>query len=81
MVKLPKGISKNVFFMGLVSLFTDVSSEMIFPILPLFMANVLGINKSLIGLIEGVAESTASLLKTFSGWLSDKLKKEKYWCF
>ena len=77
MVKLPKGISKNVFFMGLVSLFTDVSSEMIFPILPLFMANVLGINKSLIGLIEGVAESTASLLKTFSGWLSDKLKKRK----
>ncbi len=77
MVKLPKGISRNVFFMGLVSLFTDISSEMIFPILPLFMANVLGINKSLIGLIEGVAESTASLLKTFSGWLSDKLKKRK----
>lgn len=77
MVKLFKGISKNVFFMGLVSLFTDVSSEMIFPILPLFLANVLGVNKSVIGLIEGVAESTASLLKTFSGWLSDKLRKRK----
>jgi MFS family permease len=77
MVKIFKGIKKNVWAMGLVSLFTDISSEMIFPILPLFMANVLGVNKAVIGLIEGIAESTASLLKTFSGWLSDKLRKRK----
>lgn len=77
MGKLLKGIKKNVIFLSFVSLFTDISSEMIFPILPLFLANVLGVNKAVIGLIEGVAESTAALLKTFSGWLSDKLRKRK----
>lgn len=71
------GLRKNVFFAGLVSFFMDVSSEMIYPLMPLFLANVLGINKSLIGLIEGIAEATASLLKVFSGWLSDRLGKRK----
>jgi MFS family permease len=71
------GLSKNVFFSGLVSFFMDVSSEMIYPLLPLFLANMLGVNKSLIGLIEGIAEATASLLKVFSGWLSDRLGKRK----
>ena len=55
----------------------DVSSEMIYPLLPLFLANMLGVNKSLIGLIEGIAEATASLLKVFSGWLSDRIGKRK----
>jgi MFS family permease len=71
------GLHRNVFFSGLVSFFMDVSSEMIYPLVPLFLANVLGINKSLIGLIEGIAEATASLLKVFSGWLSDRLGKRK----
>lgn len=71
------GMARNVVVLGVVSLFTDLSSQMIFPLLPLFFANVLGINKSLIGLIEGVAESTASLLKVFSGWLSDRLGRRK----
>ena len=71
------GLSKNVFFTGLVSFFMDVSSEMIYPLLPLFLANMLGVNKSLIGLIEGIAEATASLLKVFSGWLSDRIGKRK----
>jgi MFS family permease len=71
------GLRKNVFFAGLVSFFMDVSSEMIYPLMPLFLANVLGINKSMIGLIEGVAEATASLLKVFSGWLSDRLGQRK----
>ncbi|MDD2308066.1 MAG: hypothetical protein PHH91_00595 [Desulfuromonadaceae bacterium] len=57
------GFSKNVFFAGLVSFFMDVS----YPQVPLFLANVLGVNKSMIGLIKGIAESTASLLKVFSG--------------
>lgn len=56
----------------------DVSSEMIYPLVPLFLANVLGVNKSLIGLIEGIAEATASLLKVFSGWLSDRMGHRKY---
>ena len=71
------GLSKNVFFAGLVSFFMDVSSEMIYPLVPLFLANVLGVNKSLIGLIEGIAESTASLLKVFSGWFSDRFGRRK----
>jgi len=71
------GFGKNVFFTGLVSFFMDVSSEMIYPLVPLFLANVLGVNKSVIGLIEGIAESTASLLKVFSGWLSDRIGNRK----
>ncbi len=71
------GFSRNVFFTGLVSFFMDVSSEMIYPLVPLFLANVLGVNKSMIGLIEGIAESTASLLKVFSGWLSDRIGQRK----
>ena len=72
------GFGKNVFVAGLVSFFMDVSSEMIYPLVPLFLANVLGVNKSVIGLIEGVAESTASLLKTFSGWFSDRIGNRKW---
>jgi MFS family permease len=72
------GFGKNVFVAGLVSFFMDVSSEMIYPLVPLFLSNVLGVNKSVIGLIEGIAESTASLLKTFSGWLSDRIGNRKW---
>ncbi len=72
------GFGKNVFVAGLVSFFMDVSSEMIYPLVPLFLANVLGVNKSIIGLIEGIAESTASLLKVFSGWLSDRIGNRKW---
>jgi MFS family permease len=59
------------------SFLTDVSSEMLFNLLPIFLFNVLGTRTGLIGVIEGVAESTASLLKLFSGWLSDRLQKRK----
>ncbi len=71
--------SRNVLALGWVSLFQDISSEMIYPLLPLFLANTLGVDKAIIGLIEGVAESTASLLKVFSGWLSDRSGKRKTW--
>jgi len=60
-----------------VSLFTDVSTEMIYPLLPVFLASVLGANASFIGAIEGVAETTASLLKLVSGWLSDRVGSRK----
>ncbi|MBF0506920.1 MAG: MFS transporter [Nitrospirae bacterium] len=69
---------KNVTVAGFVSFFMDISSEMIYPLVPLFLANVLGVNKAIIGLIEGVAESTASLLKVFSGWFSDKIGNRKW---
>lgn len=71
------GFGRNVFVSGLVSFFMDFSSEMIYPLVPLFLSNVLGVNKSIIGLIEGIAESTASLLRVFSGWFSDKTGKRK----
>lgn len=71
------GISKNVFILGLVSLFNDVASEMIYPIVPIFLTSVLGAPVAVVGLIEGIAESTASILKVFSGWLSDKFHKRK----
>ncbi|MBD3310739.1 MFS transporter [Candidatus Woesearchaeota archaeon] len=69
--------SKNVFRLGLTSFFTDMSSEMIFPILPLFLTSVLGAPMSVVGLIEGIAEATSAVLKQFSGWISDKLGKKK----
>jgi len=74
---LLKEISKNVLILGFVSLLTDVSSEMIYPLLPIFLAAVLGAGPAFIGIIEGIAESTASILKLFSGWFSDKIGKRK----
>lgn len=71
------GFSRNVFFLGVVSFLTDVSSEMIFTLLPLFLLNVLRVGTPVIGLIEGIAEGTASLLKVLSGWLSDRLGRRK----
>jgi MFS family permease len=72
-----KGIKKNVFVLGLVSFFTDISSEMLYPIIPIFLTTVLGAPMSVVGVIEGIAESTASILKVISGWLSDKSGKRK----
>ncbi len=69
--------SRNVIVLGVVSFLNDVSSEMTLTILPLFLANVLGAPTAVIGLIEGVAETTASLVKVYAGWLSDKVRKRK----
>jgi MFS family permease len=68
---------RNIVKFGFTSLLTDVSSEMILPILPLFMSMVLGLDKVFIGLAEGIAESTASLAKLLSGWLSDRVARRK----
>ena len=71
------GVSRNVFFLGWVSFLTDVSSEMIFNMLPLFLMNVLGVGAAFIGLIEGLGDSAATILKVGSGWSSDKLGRRK----
>lgn len=71
-------LPRNVWAVGFTSFFMDISSEMVINILPLFLADVLGVQTSIIGLIEGVAEATASVLKMFSGWLSDKLGGRKW---
>ena len=68
----------NVWIVTVTSLLTDISSEMIVYLIPLFLANVLGVRTAVIGLIDGVAETTASLLKIYSGALSDKLGKRKW---
>ncbi|HEX7392260.1 MAG TPA: MFS transporter [Thermoplasmata archaeon] len=70
------GISTNVLVLGIVSLLTDMSSEMIYPIMPLFLTAI-GASGLVIGLIEGAAETTASLIKVFSGWYSDRYRKRK----
>ena len=69
---------RQIIVVTLTSLFTDISSEMMFNLLPLFLANVLGAPTGVIGLIEGIAETTASFVKSASGWLSDKLQKRKW---
>lgn len=74
---LGRGITRNVAALALVSLLTDVSSEMLVYVIPLFLANVLAASPSIIGLIEGVAESTAAVLKLLSGWLSDRLGRRR----
>ncbi|MGA2588674.1 MAG: MFS transporter [Bryobacteraceae bacterium] len=71
------GVSRNVFLLSLVSLFTDFSSEMIYPLVPLFLSITLGAPVAAIGVIEGLAESTASIFKWISGVLSDRLGKRK----
>jgi MFS family permease len=71
------GIARNVFFLGVVSLLTDVSSEMIFTLVPLFLCNVLGAATTIVGLVGGLSESTDAIFRIFSGWLSDKIGKRK----
>lgn len=74
MRKLPR----NVWIATITSFLTDVSSEMLTNLIPFFLANVLGVRTAMIGLIDGVAETTASLVKIISGALSDKLGKRKW---
>ena len=70
-------IPRTVVALGLVSLFMDISSETIHALLPLFLTAMLGASVALVGLIDGVAEATASIAKVFSGYLSDRLRKRK----
>ena len=71
------GLNPNVFFLGIVSLLTDVSSEMIFTLVPLFLCNVLGAATTVVGLIGGLSESTDAIFRIFSGWFSDRIGKRK----
>lgn len=73
----PERIPRNVWVAGWVSFFMDVSSEMVYPLVPLFLSSTFGTSKSVIGLIEGIAEASASVLKLFSGVLADRFGKHK----
>lgn len=68
---------KNIIFIGLVSFFADISAEMVYPIIPLYLTSVFGATPALVGIVEGIAESLASLLKVFSGYITDKYKNKK----
>jgi MFS family permease len=72
-----RSLPRNVWVLTVVSFLTDVSSEMVVNLVPLFLASVLGVRTSIIGLIEGVAETTASLTKLYSGAISDRIGKRK----
>ena len=67
----------NVILLGLVSFFSDISAEMVYPIIPLYLTTVFGATPALVGVIEGIAESLASLLKVFSGYITDKWGRKK----
>ncbi|MDP2948760.1 MAG: MFS transporter, partial [Chloroflexota bacterium] len=71
------GVERKVFILSIVSFFTDISSEMVYPLVPIFLTSVLGAPLAVVGAIEGVAESTASVLRVASGWLSDRVGKRK----
>jgi MFS family permease len=71
-------LPRNVWAVSLTSFLMDISSEMVINLLPLFLANVLGVKTNIIGIIEGVAEAIASILKLFSGWLSDRMGGRKW---
>ncbi len=70
-------LPKNVWAMGLVSFFNDIASEIIYPIVPIFLTVVLAAPVAIVGFIEGIAEATASILKVFSGWFSDRVGRRK----
>jgi len=72
---------RNIIFLGLVSFFTDLSTEMVYPLIPLYLTSTFGATPAIVGIIEGIAESLASLLKVFSGYLSDKLQNKKLLAF
>lgn len=69
--------NKNILFTGLTSFFTDISSEMIYPVLPFFLRSVLGVTPAIVGIIEGIAESVSSLSKSYFGKIADKINKYK----
>ena len=73
----PKNLPRGIWMLGFVSLFMDVSSEMIHAILPLFVVGTLGASAALLGLLEGIAEATAQVSKLFSGVLSDRWGSRK----
>ena len=74
-------MNRNVVLLGVVSFLTDASSEMIFPLIPVFVTSVLGAPAAVVGLIEGVAEATANILKMLSGMYSDRIGRRKPFVF
>ena len=71
------GLTKNSVLLAFASLFSDISTEMLYPVLPMYLTDYLRANGSIVGLIEGIAQATQNIIQGFSGWLSDKLQQRK----
>lgn len=71
------GLSRNTYLLALASLFADISTEMLYPILPIFLTGTLGATATVVGIIDGIAQAVQNVVQGFSGWLSDKLQKRK----
>src|SRR5664279_386090 len=71
------GLSRNTFLLALSSLFADISTEMLYPVLPVFMTQTLHATGSIVGLVDGFAQATQNIVQGFAGTLSDKLQKRK----
>lgn len=69
--------NRNVTALGFVSMLNDIASEMVYPIVPIFLTSYLGASAAIVGIIEGIAEGSASILKLVSGWLSDRTRNRK----
>lgn len=79
MLKALFALPSTVWLLGLVSFFNDSASELVYPLVPLYLASVLMAGPKALGIIEGIAEATGSLLKLFAGVLADKTRSTKYW--
>jgi MFS family permease len=71
------GLSRNTYLLALASLFADISTEMLYPILPIFLTGTLGATATVVGIIDGIAQAVQNVVQGFSGWLSDKLQRRK----
>jgi len=71
------GLTKNSILLAFASLFSDISTEMLYPILPVYLTQYLRASGSIVGIIEGIAQATQNIIQGFSGWLSDKLQRRK----
>ena len=79
MLKGLRNLPRNVWLVGLISLLNDSASDMVYPLIPLYLATVLMAGPRALGIIEGIAEATASLLKLFSGVIVDRTRRSRPW--
>jgi MFS family permease len=71
------GLSRNTVLLAFASLFADISTEMLYPLLPIFLTETLHVSGSVVGLVDGIAQATQNIVQGVSGWLSDRLRKRK----
>ena len=71
------GVTRSTAYLALASFFADISTELLYPVLPVFLTQTLHASGSIVGLVEGVAEATQNITQGFSGWLSDTLRRRK----